>query len=283
MLNPDQLYLRSREDLLPYEDARFNSLIQAVANYYTTRNDQSRWGAFLRAIAQELGHVEYATAYSLVNKEPRFLTPPDIKRRWAGPLFVSRSYPNKSQFDLEFKLMIQRLLLAHQKGARVEAIRDVIFAYTGENVIVEELFKEIGLFFDVSDRNAIRVAVKVVGATTAQDVNELNRLQVVTEDLYGAIDLIKPAHVGLNFTTVFGLDENLDELITEITDELRIYLRIVEEEPLDPMLIQAPIEDPNNPKTTIAPADHTTAGLIAPRINRVWEITSDELNIPDLD
>lgn len=38
--NPDLLYIRSREDLLQFSDSRLNSLLQAVANFYTTRNDQ---------------------------------------------------------------------------------------------------------------------------------------------------------------------------------------------------------------------------------------------------
>jgi hypothetical protein len=39
-------------------------------------------------------------------------------------------------------------------------------------------------------------------------------LQQITNSLYGAIDLAKPAHVGLEFTTVFGADENVDCFIS---------------------------------------------------------------------
>lgn len=250
--NPDIVYLRSREDLLQYEDSRFNSLINGLANYYTTRNDQSLWGNILRAIAMELARLEYDYAYDLVNKEPQFLTPPDIRRRWADPLFVSRNYPSATQFDLDFRTMLVDLLKAYAEGATTKSIHDVILAYTGKDIIVEELYKEIGKFFDQSDRNSLTISVNVGGNDPLTDIQNLIQLQAITRDLYGAIDLGKPAHVGLNFTTVFGSDENIDAFITEITDELRIFVSLIEEEPFDPMLIQAPMLDPLNPQTTIA-------------------------------
>lgn len=250
--NPDVFYLRSREALLTYEDSRFNSLLNGLANYYTTRNDQSLWGNVLRSIAIELARIEYFYAYSLVNKEPQFLTPPDIRRRWADPLFVSRNYPSVTQFDVDFRTMLVDLLIAYKEGATTKAIHDVIFAYTGKDIIVEELYKEIGTFFDISDTNAIQVSVNVGGNNPLADIQNLLQLQAITQDLYGAIDLTKPAHVGLNFTVVFGEDENIDEFITGITDELRIFVSLIEQEPFNPMLIQAPILDPNNPMTTIA-------------------------------
>jgi hypothetical protein len=250
--NPDIYYLRSREDLLQYEDSRLNSLLNGLANFYTTRNDQSLWGNILRAIAIELARLEYDYAYDLVSKQPQFLTPADIRRRWADPLFVSRNYPSRAQFDLDFRTMLVDLLLAYKEGATTKAIHDVIFAYTGKDIIVEELYKEIGKFFDESDRNAITISVNVGGSDPLKDIQNLIQLQAITRDLYGAIDLTKPAHVGINFTTVFGSDENIDAFITGITDELRIFVSLVEDEPFDPMLIQAPIMDPLNPQTTIA-------------------------------
>lgn len=260
-INPDVLYLRSREDLLPYEDSRLNSLINGLANYYTTRNDQSLWGNILRALAMELAKLEYDYAYDLVNKEPQFLTPPDIRRRWADPLFISRNYPTATQFDIDFRTMLVDLLLAYKKGALTTAIHDVILAYTGKDIIIEELYKEIGNgIFDRSDGNAITVAVNVGGTDPLKDIQNLLELQAITRDLYGAIDLTKPAHVGLNFTTVFGSDENIDDFVIDISespisgisDQLRIFVSIVETEPFGPMLIQAPMLDPLNPQTTIA-------------------------------
>src|SRR6266498_274127 len=123
-INPDVLYLRSREDLLQYEDSRLNSLINGLANYYTTRNDQSLWGAILRSVAMELARLEYAYAYDLVNKQPQFLTPSDIKRRWADPLFLSRNYPSATQFDLDFRTMLVDLINAYKEGATTQSIHD---------------------------------------------------------------------------------------------------------------------------------------------------------------
>src|SRR5208282_3567472 len=179
-INPDILYLRSREDLLPYEDSRLNSLIQALANYYTTRNDQSLWGNILRSLAMELAKLEYDYAYDLVNKQSQYLTPPDIRRRWADPLFVSRNYPTSLQFDLDYRTMLVDLLLAYKKGATTSAIHDVILAYTGKDIVVEELYKEIGNgIYDRSDGNAITVAVNVGGSDPLTDIQNLLELQSI--------------------------------------------------------------------------------------------------------
>lgn len=208
---PDVLYLKDRESLLPYEDARMNSLITAVANFYTTRNDQSKWGNVLRAIAEELARFEYFYAYDLINKLPQFLTPPDIRRRWADPCYVSAHWPSPSQFDTDFKTLLVDLIAAYRLGSTVVSIQDVIFAYTGINIKVQELYKQIGDgFFDQSDRNAIKVSVNVGGSNPLSNITSLNQLQAITQNLYGAIDLAKPAHVGLEFTTIFGSNEDLD-------------------------------------------------------------------------
>jgi hypothetical protein len=215
---PDELYLQPRENLLPYEDARFNSLIQSVANFYMTRNDQSTWGNCLRAVAMELSRLEYYYAYDLINKVPSYLTPPDIRRRWADPCYVSSYWPSPTQFDLDFKTMLVDLIAAYRLGSTVVSIQDVIFAYTGINIVVEELYKFIGDgFYDQSDRNAIKVSVNVGnvgGLNSLQDITNLVQLQSIVQSLYGAIDLAKAAHVGLEFTTVFGEGEDLDCLIS---------------------------------------------------------------------
>src|SRR5208283_1057208 len=198
--NPDLLYLKSREDLLQYEDARLNSLLQAVANYYTTRNDQSTWGNFLRALAQELATIDYGYGYDLVNKDPSLLTPPDARRRWAAPLYIGANWPNQTQFDLAFKAMIVELIAAYQQGTTVAAIQDVIYAYTGIQIVVQELYKQIGNgVYDQSDRNAIRVSVNVgnAGSNPLTTITTLTQLQTIVQSLYTAIDLAKPAHVGL--------------------------------------------------------------------------------------
>ena len=217
--NPDLLYLRSREDLLQYEDARLNSLLQAMADFYTTRNDQSIWGNFLRALAIELSKLDYDYSYDIVNKDPSLLTPPDIRRRWAAPLYVSASFPSKQQFDAQFKLMLVQLLAAYRQGTTVQAIQDVIFAYTGIHIQVVEMYKQIGNgVYDQSDRNSISVTVTVGGVCTGNSplttVTSLLQLQTIIRSLYNAIALAKPAHVGLEFTTTFGECEDLDCLIS---------------------------------------------------------------------
>jgi hypothetical protein len=214
--NPDLLYLRSREDLLRYEDARFNSLIQAIADFYATRNDQSIWGNFLRALAIELAKVDYDYSYDLVNKDASLLTPPDIRRRWAAPLYIASNWPSPQQFDTQYKEMLVQLISAYQEGTTVQAIHDVILAYTGISVNVVELYKEIGNgVFDQSDRNAISVAVQVGGAGSnpLTTVTSLLQLQTIIQSLYNAIALAKPAHVGLEFTTIFGEGEDLQCII----------------------------------------------------------------------
>jgi hypothetical protein len=211
----DNLYLRSREELLPFEDALFNSLLQGTANYYATRNDNSIFGEILRAVAIELAKMDYYYAYDQVKKNAQFLTPPDIRRQWANPLFVSNIFPQVTQSDLAYRTMLVELIQAYLQGATVKALEAIIFAYTGLTIQVIELYKLIGQgFFDQSDRNAISVSIGVGGTNPLEDITNLNQLQAITQTLYGAIDLGKPAHVGLELATVFGSDENIDLFVT---------------------------------------------------------------------
>jgi hypothetical protein len=267
---PDVYYIRTREDLLLYEDVRFNSLIQAVPNYYIVENDQSVWGDFIRAISQELARFEYGYAYDVVNKDPIFLTPPDIQRRYAAPLYINRFYPTKDpvQYDLDYKMMLVNLIPAYFQGATVSSLEAIITAYTGLHIGVLELYKFIGQgFFDQSDRNAISVSVNVGGNNPLDDIQQLNQLQAITNALYGAIDLGKPAHVGLEFKTVFGSGEDIHSFVSQgtsipydivnpngITDLLRIFIRIVEAEPFSPMLYQAPALFAGTPRTGLGPS-----------------------------
>lgn len=218
--NPDLLYFKSRDDLLQYEDAKFNSLIQALANFYTTRNDQSIWGNFIRALAQELGRTDYGYNYDIVGKNPSFLTPADIRRRWADPLYVSSNWPSPQQGDFAYKEMLVELLAAYREGTTVDAIQKVIFAYTGINITVVELYKEIGNgIYDQSDRNSLSVSIQVgnAGSNPLTTVTSLAQLQTIVQSLYNAIALAKPAHVGLEFTTVFGEGEDLDCILSPQT------------------------------------------------------------------
>jgi len=227
----DELYLKSREDLLYFEDNRFNSLLKGVANFYSIANDQSLWGNFLRAVAMELARLDYLYQYDIINKQPKYMTPTDIRRKYADVLFIDKTYPQRDQFDLGdfsgtssaptapvgYRDMLIDLLAAYHKGATPAAIEAVIYAYTGKTITVEELYTQIGLpgsIYDQSDRNSVKVSVNVGGDDPLTDIQNLQQLQDITESLYGAIDLTKPAHVGLEFTTVFGTGESADQLIS---------------------------------------------------------------------
>ena len=260
--SPDLLYQQSRESLLLLEDTRLFYLLQAVANYYSPRNDQPLWGTVLRAVAQELARLDYDYQYGIASKEPQYLTPPDIKRRFALPLSVSRLYPYPAQLDkgdftgayntltnpVGYRDMLVDLMRAFLLGATTTSIADVIYAYTGLTIVVEELYKQIGQgVYDQSDRNAVKVSVNVGGNNPLVNIQTLPQLQEIVQSLYGAIDLAKPAHVGLEFTTVFSEQEDIR---LQIADTLRIIVQQFELSPLDPMLWVGP--DIQRP----APQDH---------------------------
>lgn len=261
---PDLLYQQSRESLLTLEDTRLFFLLAAVANYYLPRNDQPQWGTMMRAIAQEMARLDYDYQYDIAAKAPQYLTPPDIKREYAAPLHIKSAYPYPAQFDkgdftgpfnssdnpVGYRDMLVDLLKAYNEGAIPQSITDVIYAYTGKTITVVELYKLIGQgVYDQSDRNAIQVSVNVGGNNSLTNIQSLTQLQEIVQNLYGAIDLAKPAHVGLEFTTVFAETENVS---LSIKDTLRIIIRQVEAPPLDPMLWIAPIFNLKHPKTTLA-------------------------------
>jgi hypothetical protein len=313
-VQPDVLYTPNRTDLLLYEDASTRRLFNNTANFYATRNDQSIWGVALRAVAQEIARCEYFYAYDLIAKNPQYLTPSDIKRRWADPLFISSAYPSTGVFDLpdgqsdlSYRNMLVALLQAYKEGATVKAIQDVIFAYTGLVVVVQELYKFIPSDastllpppspYDQSDRNAIQVSINVGGSNPLEDIESLNQLQLVVSSLYTAIDLTKPAHVGLEFIVVFGENDNIDAYTEDISyfpqdmwsptepgiaDNLSIIFRIVEEPPFNPMLIVAPILNPVNPQTTVAAHGRQFSGPLMSIPESQWvtlpEITFNIVN-----
>jgi hypothetical protein len=109
--------------------------------------------------------------------------------------------------------MLVELIAAYRMGTTVEAIQDVIFAYTGIDIQVVELYKLIGNgVYDQSDRNTISVAVNVGNSSSnpLTSVTSLAQLQTIIQSLYNAIALAKPAHVGIEFMTIFGETEDLD-------------------------------------------------------------------------
>jgi hypothetical protein len=209
---PDLLYAKQREATLPYEDARFNSLLASVPDYYPSPTDFTLTGCFLRSLAMEMARFEYMYAYDMVGLEPQYLTPPDIRRRWASPLFISKSYPASSPSDIDYKTMLVNLLQAYPLGATVAAINAVISAYTGKAIVVTELYKLIGNgIYDDSDRNTLKLSLNL-SATGNNPFSELvsaATLANLAEDLYAAIDIAKPAHIGLDYTVTFGTGEDM--------------------------------------------------------------------------
>ena len=267
LLHPDQPYLKTRAELLDYEDNLFKNLLSGVPNYYyTPSQDSSFYGHMLRGVAKEEARLEYWYHYDLWGQVPNYLTPVDIRRRYASLLSINRNYPGRTQYDTDYKQMLLDLITAYRKGATVTAIGDVIQAYTGQNFYIEELFKSIGLGYDQTDRNSLKISIYATGSpvagaqTSSALLEDATRVKALTDDLYDAIDLAKPAHVGINLTTIFGLDEFIGQFVAPayryeqinghyykhyvnplgIDDDLRVIVLNVEEAPLDPMLYVQP-------------------------------------------
>jgi hypothetical protein len=250
-INPDILYLKSREQLLVYEDARMAGLCQAIANFYITRNDQTKFGEFLRAVAIELAKLEYDYAYDLANKNPKYLTPPDIKRRWQSPLFIGSDYPSAGQTDMAYRSLIQNLLLAFQQGPTVTGISDVISAFTQQPSQVQELYKLIGQGYPVSARNTLQVAINLTNDNISGSVNSINQLQTITTDLYTALNYAKPAHVLISFSTIFAENESMEEIYSTESDSLIISFQLTEA-PSETMFTLAPYLNPDSPDTPLS-------------------------------
>jgi hypothetical protein len=256
-LQADRAYAKTRVDLEQFERAAFAALRSFVPNFFRDGRDDTLYGHHLRGIAREMARQDYWNQYELFGHDPRYLNAADLLRQYGGPLRLNRNYPGTTQYDLDFKQMVLKLLEAYRLGATTKSIEKVIEAFTGESFEVEELFKSIGTYYDVSDRHAIRIGVKVAqtqAGITANVANDVARVRDLVVDLYTAIDLAKPAHVGINLTTVMGLDEDIDALVMAITDEVRIIMLLEEAEPGDPMLHQASFLDPKTPDTGLAPA-----------------------------
>ena len=251
--------------MVRFEDAESYNILSNVPNYYVSRTDQTRSGYILRVIGRELARLEYQHAYDIWSRDLVNLIPTDSLRRYRDVLGVPRDYPTKDQSDQEFHDMIIKLFKAFQLGTTAESIREVIQAYVGNQVFVDELFLKIGDgVHDVSDRNTIAVSARV---GTGDNLLGIDGVKTLTETLYSALDLAKPAHVGISLSAIFGADEDMDSFILGrygITDRLIIRILLVEEEPLDIPLWQSPRLDPATPDTRVGPtAILTTSGSIA--------------------
>jgi hypothetical protein len=269
MANPDQLYNQSRDALIQYEDSEFNYLLGNVPNFYISQTDQTIWGSLLRNVATELARLEYAHTYDIIGKNPANLTPPDAKRQWGDVLFISRNSPYPGQYDQDYLSLVVNLVKAFQTGCRVVTLENIIQAYTGQSIVVQELYKLIGNgVYDATDRNTLQISVQVAGSDSGSLINfaageatisgTISTLQTITNDLYTAIDLAKPAHVGLNLSAIFGQDEHIGDYVYGrygIDDSLTIIASMVEDLPFPLPLYQAPSFDSDSPDTGLASTD----------------------------
>ncbi len=291
LLLPDRVYQKTRLDLLGLETSLFESLLFDMADYYPqSAYDNTIYGKLLRRVSTEMAQIDYAVQYLLISNDPQYLTPADIKRQYAGPLYLTRSYPGKTQRDLDYKAMVLGLIPAYQQGCTVAGIEAVLKAFTGTDYTVDELFKLIGApgtTFDQSDRNALRIGINLDSSDPTAVVDGVSKVAAVVADLYTAIDLAKPAHVGINLTTVFGEGEALHDYFMGIDDtggvntpHLRIILQLVEAAPIEAPLTLGPLLDPNSPDTRLAPEG---PGIVSPILGTAWVIKSETFHGLDLD
>ena len=251
-LPADVVYRRSEVELEGLERASFQVMRNSVPDYYRDGRDDTLRGRALRAAARLMAQADFQTQYLLAGIDPSCLTPADLLRQYGKLLGLNRNYPGKTQYDLDFKDMVLKLLAAYRLGATAESIRLVLEAYTGTAFTLEELFQGITPGGDISDRNAIRVGLGV-GSTgiNGDAVRDISRVADTVKDLYTAIDLAKPAHVGINLTTV--LRDDADQITLGILDEFTITALFEEAEPGDPLLYEAPFMKASTPHTGLGP------------------------------
>jgi hypothetical protein len=264
----DAQYMRNREDLLTYEDARFNSLLSCIPDCYPNLTESTLWGAMLRVLAEELARIEFFLSYDVVSVDPHFLTPPDIKRRYAAPLAIPKTFPTSTETDQDYRALCVDLLAAYMQGGTVNAIQQVIAAYTGDTVPVVELYRLIGNgVYDMSDHNRIQVTVPLVSATPLSATATANRLQTIAQSLFSAIDLIKPAHIYVDYAVSVGGDEELSGKILGIADTFLFIMLNAELSPLEAAFTVSPFIDPSSPDTELT-AEGIIAGIfMAAKIN----------------
>ena len=263
MSQADLLYLRSREEMLNYEDTEFAQLIAGVPDTYPALSDNSLWGSLLRALAMELARIEVMFAYDFVSNEVRYLTPPDSRRQLAGVLSVDRNYPQATQYDRDYRDMMTALYAAYQEGVTPQAMSDVIYAYTGQRVKVLELFREIGNgVYDASDRNTVQVEV-TIGTSGDGGIIAPDQVQTVTQSLYNALQLATPAHVGVLYVVVFGEAEDVSATILNITDTLDLIYEGEELYAYQPEFTAAPMFNPASPDTELTASGKRVGSFMA--------------------
>jgi hypothetical protein len=219
----------------------------------------------------EMARMEYAYAYDTVGLNPADLTPPDIKRRFAAPLNINKSFPTPAQTDQDYELMLVNLINAHKLGGTVAAIEAVIEALTGDTIPVIELWRLVGNgVYDISDINTLLITIPLVGADPLSAVANASRVAVISQSLYAAIDSIKPAHIGIDFAVSVG---SSDTIGVGWTDSYLPHYILNEPSPLLPTFTQSPLIDPTSPITDLAPY-----GVVADVFYSAAILDSDFLN-----
>lgn len=253
-LPADVIYRRSEVDLEELERTSFRILRNSIPDYYRDGRDDTLSGRVLRSAARLLAQADYQNQYLLAGIDPSCLTPADLLRQYGKLLGLNRNYPGKTQYDLDFKDMVLKLLAAYRLGATAKSLKLVLEAYTGTSYTLEELFKSITPGGDISDRNAIRVGLGVSSGSegfTDAVVRDIAKVADTVKDLYAAIDLAKPAHIGINLTTT--LRDDAERIALGISDDLTITVLFEEAEPGDLLLYEAPFMNVSTPRTGLGP------------------------------
>lgn len=262
----DEFYAFSREELFSYEDARLGSLLANVADCLYPLNDTTIWGSLLRSIAIELAQIEVQYSAAVVNVDQQYLTPPNIRRQLAGPLSISKVYPQADQYDRSYRAMVVALMAAYHEGLTTKAMEDVLLAYTGKTVVVEELYKLIGNgVYDASDRNTVQVTVDL--STSFSTMASVDELQTVSQALKAALQLALPAHVGLNYLVSVGDAEDVSPLLMGITDIYQPEYDATETYPLEPVLTAAPLLNSSSPITEVSAAGRRVGSVLPIQIS----------------
>jgi hypothetical protein len=117
-------------------------------------------------------------------------------------------------------------------------------------VTVAELYKKFG--DDMTDHNGIVVAINYgSGNTSDLELNfvNINQIQQITSNLYTAIDLNKPAHIGLDLISRIIEPDTME---ATITDFLRIYIRNTDTGTWETTFTQSPFYNQTIPETQLS-------------------------------
>lgn len=254
----DQAYYKTRDELKLYEDSEVSRILAKVPDYYYA-TDQTLWGVLLRVAAEEYGRIEYAHTYDVAGKDLTQLNPADVRRFYNDLLGLSSNYYYPGQTDVDYQNMVVALKLAFQRGSTLQSLSDVITAYLGTSLTVQELFKMVGQSgFSTTDRNTVRIATQMDSTSQSQSLIDF---------IYPTLDLAKPAHVGLSLQSLYSEGDDIGTYLTSsMTDYLQITILLDEPAPADEALwltSEDGTKGKYTPETHVAPvAKHFSKGNI---------------------